>query len=213
MMQSHNTPIDPSVQAVISSLYRDAKGDKMRMVKSVAKATFKQITPTDMKSIYMPISQDQGEFIYHTILERDCKTIIEFGTSFGISTLFLGAAARKTNGRVITTEIVTSKADRARKNFEKAGLSDVIDLRVGDALETLKDNTEQIDFLLLDGWKDLYLPLFRQLEPFLQEGAIIYADNINMADAQPYVEYINDYSHKYISQTTHQGKAELTTRV
>lgn len=177
-----------------------------------AKAAFKPVTPSDLGSIYMSISQEQGEFIYHTIVEHGCKTIVEFGTSFGISTLFLAAGAKKTGGTVITTEIISSKADQARKNFEKAGVSELIDLRIGDALDTLKGLKKPVDFLLLDGWKNLYLPLFKQLESQFAEGTIIYSDNMNMADAKPLLEYIRLRSHTYMTQTIHQGKAELTIR-
>ena len=141
------------------------------------------------------------------------QNIIEFGTSFGISTLFLGAAAQKTGGQIITTEVIASKADQAQKNFDKAGLAHIIDVRVGDALETLKHMTGPIDFLLLDGWKNLYLPLFRLLEPSFRKGTLIYADNIDMSDSQPYLDYLHAFSDIYTSQTIHQGKAAFTRQL
>lgn len=212
-MQINETALDPAIQTVITSLYREASTDKTRRIRGAAKAVFRRLEPSDMKSVYMPISQVQGEFLYQTILEHGCKTIIEFGTSFGISTLFLGAAAQKTGGQIITTEIIASKAEQAQKNFDKAGLTDIIELRVGDAMETLKHIPRPIDLLLLDGWKNLYLPLFKQLEPSFRKGTLIYADNIDMPDSQPYHDYILAHSAQYTSQTMHQGKAAFTRQL
>ena len=205
--------LNPSIQSVISSLYQKARFDGIKMTQGAAKALFRPLQPTDVSSVYLPISQDQGEFIYDLIVENKCQQIVEFGTSFGISTLFLGAAAKLTGGKVITTEIIESKAKKALQNFKRAGLEDLIDLRTGDALQTLADLNTEIDFLFLDGWKDLYLPLFKQLEPLFKKGTIIYADNVDMSGTTSYLNYIHSFSDTYRSQKTHQGKAELTVRL
>ncbi|MEM6632524.1 MAG: class I SAM-dependent methyltransferase [Bacteroidota bacterium] len=208
-----NYSIQSDIQSIISSLYREARFDGLRMAQGAAKAFFRPLQPSDVQSVYLPISQQQGEFVYQLLIENSCKHIVEFGTSFGISTLFLGAAAKQIGGKVITTEIIESKSEVALQNFKKAGLDDVIELRTGDALETLADLDEEIDFLFLDGWKDLYLPLFKQLEPLFKKGTIIYADNVDMSSATPFLTYIHSTPDIYRSQKMHQGKAELTVRL
>ncbi|HTW13437.1 MAG TPA: class I SAM-dependent methyltransferase, partial [Solirubrobacteraceae bacterium] len=112
---------------------------------------------------------------------------VEFGTSFGISTLHLAAALRDNGGgRLVTTECEPSKAARARENFAAAGLADLIELREGDAVETLaRDLPEQIDLVLIDGAKALYPAVLALLEERLGPNALIVADN---ADSSP--EYL-----------------------
>lgn len=205
--------IDNKVQNVINALYEDAKSDRFKIAKGLSKSIIRPMKPTDMEEVYLPISQEQGAFFYDLITNNNFKSIVEFGTSFGISALFLGAAARQTGGSVITTELLKSKANIANQNFKNAGLHDIIELRLGDALETLHDLNEPIDLLVLDGWKDLYLPLFKQLEPLFKKGTIIYSDNVDMADSRSLLEYIKGKSLKYDSEKIHNGKAEITVQV
>jgi predicted O-methyltransferase YrrM len=115
------------------------------------------------------------------------SSIVEFGTSLGISTLHLAAALRDNGGgQLITTEFEPSKAARARQNFAAAGLDDLIELREGDAAQTLaRDLPGQIDLVLLDGAKGLYPVILTLLEEHLRPGALIVADN---ADRSP--EYL-----------------------
>ncbi len=115
------------------------------------------------------------------------RSIVEFGTSFGISTLHLAAALRDSGGgRLIGSEFEPSKISRARENLAAAGLSDLVEIREGDALETLARNLpDSIDFVLLDGAKTLYPSILSLLEGRLRTGALIVADN---ADSSP--EYL-----------------------
>ena len=204
-----NIQIDPNVQSFISLLFKDARFDKFKAAKGLAKMIFRPIQPKDMENVYLPVSQQQGEFFYKTIIDNEFKTIVEFGTSFGISTLFLAAAAKQIGGKVITTELLESKAKTAQKNFEEANLDSFIELRIGDAIETLADLKQPIDFLMLDGWKNLYLPLFQQLEHLFHKDTIIYADNVDMADSQPFLDYVYSKSNVYQSKRVDQGKGEV----
>src|SRR5208283_4320745 len=113
--------------------------------------------------------------------------IVEFGTSFGISTLHLAAALRDNGGgHLITSEFQSSKAARARENLTAGGLIDLVQIREGDALQTLSvDLPETVDLLLLDGAKALYPEILSLVESRLRPGAFIVADN---ADASP--EYL-----------------------
>jgi predicted O-methyltransferase YrrM len=134
-------------------------------------------------------------------MSRPQGRIIEFGTSHGLSTLYLAAAIGSDEAPVITTEMELSKIDLARANFEEAGLSDRIDLRVGDAFETLANLSDGIALLFLDGWKGLYLPLLRALEPLLVSGAIIVADDTLLLPdlCADYVEYVRGATDRYVS--------------
>jgi predicted O-methyltransferase YrrM len=165
--------------------------------------------PTDsqraelMRDVYMPVSPDVGRLLYLLVRNRSAGLIVEFGTSFGISGIHLAAALRDAGrGRLITTELDAIKAERARENFRAAGLSDLIEIRVGDAFETLKAGIEEgIDMLLLDGWKPLYLRMLKFLEPRLSPGALIIADDLAVAPEAlaSYVGYVRDPANGYVS--------------
>jgi predicted O-methyltransferase YrrM len=140
-----------------------------------------------LKDIPLSVSRETGLLLY--MLARGCRahTIVEFGTSFGISTLFLAAALRDNGGsHLITTEFEPSKVERARNNLSAGGLVDLVEIRVGDALQTLsRDLPETIDLLLLDGAKSLYPEILGLVESRLRPGAFILADD---ADHSP--EYL-----------------------
>ncbi|OCJ04360.1 methyltransferase [Rhizobium sp. AC44/96] len=105
-------------------------------------------------------------------------TILELGTSFGYSGIWLAEAARQTGGRLITMELHKYKSAYARDMATKAGLSDHIDFRVGDAVAMIGDLQIGIDLDLVDLWKDLYVPCLEAFYPKLNPGAIVIADNM-----------------------------------
>jgi len=135
-----------------------------------------------LKDVPLPVSRQTGELLY--MLARGCRArnIVEFGTSFGISTLYLAAALRDNGGgHLITSEFEPSKVARARDHLEQGGLLDLVDIRAGDALETLAtDLPEQIDLLLLDGAKALYPEILGLVRSRLRPGALVIADNADM---------------------------------
>lgn len=201
------------VKQKLSVLHKDAEKDFMRMNIGIVKSIFRPMQPTDFEKAYLPISREQGNTIRQIIVENNCKNIVEFGTSFGISTIYLADAARQIGGHVVTTELLESKAERAKQNILEAELNDYVEIRIGDAMETLKHYNTPIDFLLLDGWKNLYLPLFQMLEPLFHNGTIIYADNIDMGDTKNYNNYVLNKSDVYSSQLVHHRKAMLTSLI
>ena len=140
------------------------------------------------KSFYLAVSPETASLLYMLTRATSSRSVIEFGTSFGISTLHIAAALRDNGGgRVITSEFEPSKAAKARENFAAAGLAEVIELREGDALQTLAtDLPESVDLLLLDGAKVLYPAVLDLVESRLRPGALIVADN---ADWSP--EYLD----------------------
>lgn len=127
--------------------------------------------------------------------------IVEFGTSMGISTVYLAAALRDNGGGHLTgTELEPSKAARAHANLEAAGLADIVDIRVGDARQTLADLREEVDLVLLDGAFSLYLPVLKLLEPCLRTGAMILAENAFDLE-NPYLDYVRNPANGYLSQS------------
>ncbi|MFS4494319.1 O-methyltransferase [Maribacter sp. 2308TA10-17] len=181
-------------------------------MKGALKGIFRELRPNDMKEAYIAITREQGEYIYDLLIREKARNIIEFGASFGISTIYLGAAAKETGGHVISTELLDSKSRIALQNFKDADVEDYIDLRIGNAIETLQDAPDDIDFILLDGWNDLYRPLIKMLEPKLKKGALIYTDNINFSGSRPFIEYIESHPEKFKTKrlTESKGGVELT---
>ncbi|GLR17243.1 O-methyltransferase [Portibacter lacus] len=196
------------ISATLAELYNDAKYDYLKMMKGAAKSIFGPMKPEDFKEAYLSISEDQGVELVKLIKENDLQHIVEFGTSFGISTLFLAQGALETKGRVVTTELIESKGKRAIENFEKAGVADLIEVRIGDAMETLKDHDERIDLLLLDGWKDLYQPLFQMLEPLFHKDTFIYVDNADMAESRAFLKVVGQ-NERYQLEPLFNGKVVL----
>jgi predicted O-methyltransferase YrrM len=150
---------------------------------------------------FMPIHPNAGRLLHLLAMSRPQGRIVEFGTSHGLSTIYLAAAIGSDESPVITTEMELSKVDLALANFEEAGLGDRIDLRVGDAFGTLADLTDGIALLFLDGWKGLYLPLLRALEPRLVPGAIVVADDTLLLPdlCADYVDYVRSATDLYVS--------------
>ncbi len=148
----------------------------------------------------LAITPEVGELLYVLALARRPRTIVEFGASLGFSTIHLAAAARDLgDARVITTEMEPEKAEIARRNLAEAGLDDLVDLREGDALETLRD-VDAVDLLFLDGWNNLYLSVLDLLEPVLSGGALVIADlSAGDEEQNSYCERMHDPAGGYVS--------------
>jgi predicted O-methyltransferase YrrM len=136
------------------------------------------------KEHFLAVSPETARLLYMLARTANARAVVEFGTSFGISTIHLAAAVRDNGGgRVVGTELEPSKAARARAHLREAGLDELVDVREGDALETLaRDLPDAIDFVLLDGHKPLYPRVLDLVAPRLRPGACLVADN---ADASP----------------------------
>jgi predicted O-methyltransferase YrrM len=153
-----------------------------------------------LSDIYMPVTREAGRLLYSLVRATKPQIVVEFGMSFGLSALHLASAVRDNGfGRVVTTELSAAKVEAATKTFAETGLDDVITVLAGDALETLKTVEGDIGLVLLDGWKELYLPVVKLLEPQLATGALLVADNTSMADTQPYLDYVRDSDNGYLS--------------
>jgi predicted O-methyltransferase YrrM len=152
-----------------------------------------------LKDRPLAVSRDTGTLLYMLARSIRARSIVEFGTSFGISTLHLAAALRDNGGgRLIGSEFESSKIKRARENLGAGGLSDLVEIREGDALQTLaRDLPDTIDFVLLDGAKALYPPILSLLEGRLRDGALIVADNAD--DSPEYLARVRSANGGYLS--------------
>ena len=196
------------VRDVLDRLFRAAEGDDASRVSVRERypggfATLSAREQADaFEQLYIPVSPEGGRLLYALIRASRPSTVVEFGTSFGISTIHLAAAVRDNGaGRVISTELNAAKVARARANLAEAGLSGHVTILEGDALETLAAIDTPVGFVLLDGWKYLYLPLLRLLEPRLTPGALVLADDsVSMATQMAdYLAYVRDPGHGYLS--------------
>ncbi|KIU47238.1 MULTISPECIES: O-methyltransferase [Bradyrhizobium] len=174
---------------------------------------------TDYRALYerfknapLAVSRDTGALLYMLARGARARNIVEFGTSFGISTLHLAAALRDNGGgHLITSEFEPSKVARARDNLVAGGLDDLIEIREGDALTTLRTGLpDTIDLVLLDGAKALYPDILDLVESRLKPGAFVVADN---ADYSPdYLARVRAPANGYLS-VPFGGDVELSMRL
>ncbi|MYW03065.1 class I SAM-dependent methyltransferase [Streptomyces sp. SID3343] len=207
MTRTH-TLADPRVHAALDRMFAGAAHDEDTSARMDAALPdgFAPLSPQEQADaaaeIYMPISAGGGALLYNLVRAVRPTTVVEFGTSFGISTLYLAAAVRDNGvGRVVTTELSKDKIAAARRTFAETGLDDLITVLEGDARETLRDLDDPADFVLLDGWKDLCLPVLRLLEPRLRPGTLVVADDIVLSSLQPYLDYVRDPENGYHNVT------------
>jgi predicted O-methyltransferase YrrM len=148
----------------------------------------------------LSITDEVGELLCVLVIARRPRTVVEFGASLGFSTIHLAAALRDVGaGTLITTEMDPDKAAAAQQNLIDAGLDDLVDLRVGDALTTLNDIAE-VDLLFLDGWNNLYEPVLDLMQPRLTPGALVVADlSADDPDQVTYVERVHAADSGYVT--------------
>lgn len=204
-----STLLSPRVAGVLDRLFADAeRGDplvwkdveaeKARRGGAVEEAELSHL----LGRAFMPVDRPSGRFLYNLVRAQGSRCVVEFGMSFGISTIHLAAAARDNgSGRVVTTELDAGKVQRATAHLEEAGLLDCVEIRHGDALETLRDLPGPVDLAFLDGWKVLYLPVLQLLEPKLRPGAAVVADDLVLFpdELETYLDYVRDPAHGYTS--------------
>ena len=198
-----NTLQDPKVATVLDRMYAESTS-QMSQLRERRGQFDRPMTTQErteaMSEFYIPVTPEAGRLLYSLVRSTRPATVVEFGMSFGISAIHLASAVRDNGaGRVVTTELSTSKIAAAKKTFADTGLDDVITILEGDALSTLESLDGPVDFVLLDGWKDLYLPVLELLEPRLHAGVLIVADNTSAQDTQPYLDRVRNPGNGYVS--------------
>lgn len=225
MSDVRNTLETPRVSALLSRLFASADESDRKL-----REMFGSLSPEERarrmadanadyrgfyrraKDLFLAVSPSTAKLLYMLGRATGARSVVEFGTSFGISTIHLAAAVRDNGGgRIVGSEFEPDKVVAARANLEEAGLGDLVEVREGDALETLaRDLPERIDLVLLDGHKGLYARVLALVEPKLRAGACIVADN---ADACPdYVARVRAPHGGFVS-VPFADDVELTTKV
>jgi predicted O-methyltransferase YrrM len=167
------------------------------------------------------LDRDKAEFCYRVCRALRARQVVEAGTSFGVSTLYLAAAVRDNgfvagDGCVIGTEHEPAKARAARSHFAEAGLADYVDLREGDLRETLNVIAAPIDFMLMDIWTPMARPAIERIGPHLRPGAVVICDNtIPFRDAYAdFFAYVEDPANRLSTMTLpFEGGLEFIVRV
>ncbi len=216
---------DPILEALVSRLHAqsDAQVDKS----NAYFAKQEQEVGLDPEKFYdedmhrylsdkmVALDRDKAEFCYLLCRSMRATRIVEAGTSFGVSTLYLAAALRDNqveNGVVIGTEYEPKKVEIARSNFKEAGLSEFIELREGDLRQTLQDVGGPVDFMLVDIW-EMALPALELVSSSLRLGAIVACDNTSESadEYREYFKFVNDPVNRFRTMTVpFEGGFELT---
>ena len=163
--------VDPVIERVLADFERRAEDEQRRTMAPGAPGT-------NLDDLLLSVGREAGILLYLLASGGQARRILELGTSYGYSTVWLAAAARATGGKVQSLELRDFKIEHARQALTRAGLSTRVEFHAGDCIETLKTLPGPFDFVLLDVWKDLYLPCFELVHPKLAPGAIIAADNM-----------------------------------
>jgi predicted O-methyltransferase YrrM len=187
--------VDPVFQTVLDS-YEKRAADEHQRWNALEWDQFVQ----ERDNYLLAVGPATGQFINLLVKEAKSRTILEIGTSYGYSTLWLAEAARATGAKVITLELQANKQHYAREQLTKAGLEKFVDFRPGDAKEALAKIDGPVDFVLLDLWKDLYIPCFDLFYPKLSPGALVVADNMTYpesarAHAALYRKHVRSVAH------------------
>jgi predicted O-methyltransferase YrrM len=164
---------------------------------------------------YLASSPGHGMYLYLLARAIDARRIVEFGTSFGVSTIYLALAVRDNGGGVVIgTEMIPSKAAKARNNLEEAGLTGFTEIREGNALETLRDIDGPVDFHLSDGFPQYALPVLQLIAPKMRRGAMVVNHNVAAmkGDHVEYVAFVRDPSNGFVSSSVPLA-GELSVRV
>jgi len=238
---------DPKLEALLDTLHAASKAQEPQTAKywQTREGDWHGMEARDHAHYadkFVALERDKAEFCYALCRAIDARRIVECGTSFGVSTLYLAAAVRdnlassseaagvkKTSssepskgepvgGVVIGTEYEPQKALAARANFAAAGLSKFIDLREGDLAVTLKAIAGPIDFVLFDIWTDAVGPALAHVLPHLRKGTVICADNTagerSRAGYKALFDAIADPANRLVTMTLpFEGGFEMTVRI
>jgi predicted O-methyltransferase YrrM len=174
--------VDPVIERVLADFERRADEEHRRTAAPGSPRV-------NLDDLLLSVGREAGTLLYLLATGAGSRRILEIGSSYGYSTVWLAAAARTTGGKVQSLELKDFKIEHARQALTRAGLSSRVEFHQGDCLETLQALSGPFDFVLLDVWKDLYVPCFELLHPKLAQGGVICADNMLMPEsARPHAD-------------------------
>jgi predicted O-methyltransferase YrrM len=224
---------DPHLERLLDRLHdaSDAQTEAIREHRNERDKTLDRspedqaaLTKTFLADKLYALDRDKAEFCYHICRAIDARRVVEIGTSYGVSTLYLAAAVRDNiragggSGVVIGTEYEPEKARAARAHFSEAGLSSFIDLREGDLRETLRQIEGPVDFMLVDIWIPMARPALELVAPHLRSRAVVTCDNTGREDERAayadYFAFINDPAQRFRTMTLpFSGGLEMSVRL
>ena len=214
---------DPILDAMLPGLHDASKAQDeaiRRYYREERTGPWNGMEPRDhafMADKAVALDRDKAEFCYMICRAIGARRIVEAGTSFGVSTLYLAAAVRDNGGGVVYgAEYEPAKAERARANFEAAGLASFIDLREGDIIEATRTFEGPIDFILFDIWGDVVRPMLDILLARLRPGSVLCTDNTagRGGGYASLFEMLDDPSHNFRTMTLpFEGGFELTLKL
>ncbi len=203
---------DRQMPRILARLVRDLPALALGRPRRASEAA-----PERFDDAFLALGREQAAYCYAQARAVGARRVVEFGTSFGVSTIWLAAAVRDNGGgTVIGTEMVPGKAERARAHVREAGLEGYVDIRTGDALETLRDLDEPVDLMLNDGFPDAALDVLRLVAPRLRTGAVVITDNVGVmrGDYAEYVSWVRDPANGFVSvRLPYKGGTEVSVRV
>lgn len=222
---------DQRADAVLARLDDEARKQSanMRRYYDAKKQQVKRTTDPDsvedmafVRDKFVALDPEKCDLCYMLCRSIKARRVVEFGTSFGVSTIYLAAAVRDTvregggDGIVVGTEIEPTKAKVANANLADAGLGQFVDVRVGDARETLRNVGGPVDFLLLDSWIPLVRPVIDVVAPQLRPGAIVVCDNVQIYEREylDYTSFVRNPANGFRSVLlSHEGGLEISVKL
>ena len=182
---------DPRVASVLAELHAlsDRQLRSLRLLSIARRFGARFGLPVDLdrpavrkllRDKLVALDPDKARLCYLRCRAVGARRVVEVGTSFGVSTIYLAAAVRENgaDGIVIGTEWEPAKVAAARENLRRAGLADVVEIREGDVRDTLRDVGAEVDFVLMDIWAPMARPALDLLRPQLRRGAAVVCDNV-----------------------------------
>jgi len=173
LMEIKAMELDKNVQAVLDSYHQRMEKESILMQSLPIEEGMKR-----RDEFLLPVGEEVGLFLNTLIKGSRAIKILEVGTSYGYSTNWLAEAAKQTGGHVFTLEIDQNKSDYAKEQLKSAGLDNYVTTIVNDAVEWITKTQYTFDFVLLDIWKELYIPCLEAVKNKLNSGAFLIADNI-----------------------------------
>lgn len=209
----------PEIEAVLEKQHAVASADKWKLLPRLPAYAWaklrgvladKAVQHRVFYDVYSAVTRERGALLYLMGRAVQARSVVEFGSSFGISTIYLATAVRDNCGAgggltpcVIGSEMEPHKLAEAAKNIHAAGLSGIAKILPGNALETLQTVEGPVDLVFLDGRKDLYLPVLKLLKPKLRRGAVVLSDNIFTfhREVALFLEYVQSGKNGFVSSS------------
>lgn len=177
------------INKYIKDLYRNQKNNSQSQY----------INKTELKEFIPVVDEDVARLLKILLKVTHAKRVLEIGTSIGYSTTSMAKVVKKNGGKIITVEYDHKVAEQAQRNFERAGIADVIEIKIGDALQIVPNLNGEFDFIFQDVDKRLYSVLFDDCVRLLKKGGLFVAEDtlFPVIDLDPKWQYLIPHIEKF----------------